>query len=923
VAQANYATPYAITTLAGAAVGSADGTGMDARFNFSILPGSGANAVNPFFLAAGSCCLATDSGGAIYVADSFNDEVRKITPAGVVTTLAGLAGQPGSSDGTGSAARFQQPLGIAVDSSGNVYVADTGNYTVRKITPAGVVTTLAGTPGLYNADGDGGLFDSPTGLAVDPQGNVYVADTGNNAVYKITPTGAATVLAGDAHEEGAGGYSDGIGTAAQFKAPYGVALDGAGNLYVADAGNDVIRKITPAGVVTTVAGVAGETGSSDGAGSSARFTDPAAVAIDSAGDIYVNDSGNSTIRRISVGGTVTTIAGTPGVTGDANGVGAAALFLFPVGLALDGQGDLFVADNDAVREVAPSGAVTDFAGALAYGNNDGTGPVAQFDWPTAVAVDRAGNVYVADTLNDTIRKVAQGGVVTTFAGTAGKTGTADGTGAAARFSSPIGLAVDGDGNVYVADSTNNNIRKITPAGVVSTFVGKTGSSGSADGTGSSAEFDGPEGLAVDGSGNIYVADALNDTIRKVSAEGVVSTLAGAAGQAGFADGTGPGAQFDFPAGVAVDSSGNVYVGELLNYAIRKISPGGMVTTLAGNVGKAGYADGAGSSALFGWVYGLAVDGNGNLYVTDGAIRKVSPSGLVTTLAGNPTVSGSTDGTGNAATFKEPWGISMDTKGNLYVADSGNNTVREGSLAVAPVVTTQPEGQSIIPGSTLVLTTAASGNATSYQWSFTPTGSTTAQPVSDSASDATHDIISGSSGPQLVITDISSLSAGSYTVVAVNATGSSQPSSAAAVTVGSSSSPGVLSSISARAYVGTGANILIGGFYIVGSTSATVLIQAIGPALAGLGVSGTLQHPALSIHQTQNGKDVVLYSNTGWGSRSVLLHAAAAAYANPVLQPDSKDSELLLTLPPGGYTAEVGSADGTSTGVALCAIYQLQ
>jgi hypothetical protein len=240
---------------------------------------------------------------------------------------------------------------------------------------------------------------------------------------------------------------------------------------------------------------------------------------------------------------------------------------------------------------------------------------------------------------------------------------------------------------------------------------------------------------------------------------------------------------------------------------------------------------------------------------------------------------------------------------------------------APVLSVQPISQSVSNGSTVVLT-ALAASATSYQWSFTPTGSTTAQPMSDSALAATHDIVSGSGGPQLVIADISSLSAGTYTVVAVNPFGSSQPSSAATVAVVTSANPGALSSISARAYVGTGSNILIGGFYIVGSTSATVLIQAIGPALAGLGVSGTLQHPALSIHQTQNGKDVVIYSDSGWGSSSVLLQAAAAAYAMPALQPGSADSELLLTLPPGGYTAEVGAADGTSAGVALCAVYQL-
>jgi sugar lactone lactonase YvrE len=918
LAQGDYATPYAFTTLAGAAVGSADGTGMNAQFNFSILPGTGASGENPFFLAAGSCCLATDSAGNLYVADSFNDVIRKISPAGVVSTLAGMAGQSGTSDGTGSAARFQQPLGIAVDSSGNVYVADTGNYTIRKITPAGVVTTLAGTPGVYNANGDGGLFDSPTGLAVDTAGNVYVADTGNNAIYKISQSGAAAVLAGDTHEEGVGGYSDGTGTSAQFKSPYGIALDGADNLYVADAGNDVIRKVTPAGVVTTFAGSAGVAGSSDGTGSTARFNDPDAVAIDSSGNIFVSDSGNSTVRRITSGGSVTTIAGMPGVAGDANGEGAAALFLSPVGLALDGQGDLFVADNDAVREIARSGAVTDFAGAPVYGNSDGTGAAAQFNWPTAVAVDGTGTIYVADTLNSTVRKITQGGVVTTFAGMAGKTGTADATGTAARFSSPIGVAVDGDGNIYVADSSNENIRKITPAGAVSTFVGKTGTSGSADGTGSSAEFDGPEGLAADGVGNIYVADSLNDTIRKVTPAGVVSTLAGSAGQFGNANGSGSAAQFDFPISVALDSSGNVYVGELSNYAIRKITPGGNVTTFVGNVAKGGYADGAASNALFLGVTGITVDASDNLYVADylnDAIRKVSPAGFVTTLAGYARVVGSSDGTGRSATFKGPWGIAKDGAGNLFVADSSNNLIREGSLAVAPVFSTQPVSQAMSVGSTVVITAATTG-ASSFQWDFN------GQPLNDSSGAASADVVTGATGPQLLISNATGASSGSYTLVATNSTGSTT-SSAATLQVAASSNPGVLISLSARGFVGTGDNILIGGFYIVGDTSATVLVQAMGPALAAspYSVSGTLRQTSLSIHQSQNGNDVVLYSNSGWGSSPALLAAASAAYAVPVLVPGSGDSELLLTLPPGGYTAEVSGVGGT-TGVALCAVYQL-
>jgi hypothetical protein len=236
---------------------------------------------------------------------------------------------------------------------------------------------------------------------------------------------------------------------------------------------------------------------------------------------------------------------------------------------------------------------------------------------------------------------------------------------------------------------------------------------------------------------------------------------------------------------------------------------------------------------------------------------------------------------------------------------------------APTITTSPTSQTINTGSTVVLT-AAGDNATSFQWFFN------GNPVSNSGSNATTDVITGATGPQLEIANTTSASAGNYTVEAVNSTGSSAASAAATLTVVSSSTPGGVSSISSRAFVGTGDNILIGGFYISGSTSRTVLVQAIGPGLTPppYNVTGALSDPALSIHQTQNGKDVVLYSNTGWGSSQLLANAAASVYANPVLTAGSGDSEVLITLPPGGYTAEIAGADGTSTGVALCGIYEL-
>ena len=234
-----------------------------------------------------------------------------------------------------------------------------------------------------------------------------------------------------------------------------------------------------------------------------------------------------------------------------------------------------------------------------------------------MAVDSAGNVYVADTLNDTIRKVTPSGVVTTLAGLAGSRGSADGTGSAARFYWPQGVAVDGAGNVYVADSGNNTIRKVTPSGVVTTLAGLAGSQGSADGTGSAARFFSPVGVAVDSAGNVFVADNGNDTIRKFTPDGVVTTLAGHAGNLGSADGTNSAARFWDPAGVALDSAGNVYVADSANNTIRKVTSGGVVTTLAGCAScSSGSAEGAGNDAHFYRPYGVAVDSAANLYVAD-------------------------------------------------------------------------------------------------------------------------------------------------------------------------------------------------------------------------------------------------------------------------------------------------------------------
>ena len=331
------------------------------------------------------------------------------------------------------------------------------------------------------------------------------------------------------------------------------------------------------------------------------------------------------------------------------------------------------------------------------GSADGAGGAARFNGPESVAVDNAGNVYVADTYNDTIRKITPAGVVTTLAGLAGISGSADGTGSAARFNQPSGVAVDTAGNVYVADSFNYTIRKITPAGVVTTLAGLAASDGSADGTGSAARFGGPVGVAVDSAGNVYVGDAVNSTIRKITPAGVVTTLAGLAGSYGSADGTGSAAGFNGPGGVAVDSVDNVYVADVDNHTIRKVTPVGVVTTLAGLAGSYGSADGTGSAARFCFPGGVAVDNAGNVYVADtekNKVRSITSAGVVTTLAGLAGIFGSADGTGSAARFGSPFDVAVDSVGNVYVADTGNNTIRLG-VASPPLSITRTASQAVI------------------------------------------------------------------------------------------------------------------------------------------------------------------------------------------------------------------------------------
>ncbi|MBI4658526.1 MAG: immunoglobulin domain-containing protein [Verrucomicrobia bacterium] len=396
-----------------------------------------------------------------------------------------------------------------------------------------------------------------------------------------------------------------------------------------------------------------------------------------------------------------------------------------------------------------------FAGVAGQpGSADGIGTLARFDKPDGVAVDSGGNVYVADLFNHTIRMITSGGVVSTVAGLAGNPGSVDGPGSVARFRSPSGVAADGAGNVYVADGGNHTIRKITLGGAVSTLAGSAGVNGITDGPGIAARFDLPSDVSLDGAGNVFVADLNNNRIRKLTPDGVVSTLAGSV--QGFSDGTGSEARFFLPGGVVVDSQGNVYVGDNANHTIRRITPVGVVGTLAGLEGVSGPVDGTGSATRFNSPWGLAVDTTGNLYVADllnHTIRMITPRGEVSTVAGWAGEIGSADGTGNAARFNRPYGVAVDSIGNLYVADTGNNTIRKGIPVIGPTIISQPQSQMVTMGTTVTFTVKATGSPPLiYEWRKNVAR------------------IEGATNETLTFDNVQSSDAGSYSVLVSNAAG---------------------------------------------------------------------------------------------------------------------------------------------------------
>jgi hypothetical protein len=635
--------------------------------------------------------VAVDTAGNLFIADSGNSRVRKVTPGGVISTVAGN-GTRGFSGNGGPAtlATLSLPEAVAVDTAGNLFIADSGNNRVRKVTPGGVISTVAGN-GTQAFSSEGGPATSaqlwnPTGVAVDAAGNLFIADSGNNRVRKVTSGGVISTVAGN----GTLGFSGdgGPATSAQLTSPYDLAVDTAGNLFIADERNNRVRKVTPGGVISTVAGNGTGGFSGDGGpATSAELNIPYGVAVDTGGNLFIADTFNNRIRKVTPGGVINTVAGngTQGFSGDGGPATSAQLHL-PTGVAVDTAGNLFIADrnNHRIRKVTPSGVISTVAGNGTGGFSGDGGPAtsAQLNYPTGVAVDTAGNLFIADSSNSRVRKVTSSGVISTVAGNGTQGFSGDGGPAtSAQLLNPTGVAVDTAGNLFIA-SFNNRVRKVTPAGGISTVAGNgIAGSGGDGGPATSAQLNAPSGVAVDTAGNLFIADSGNSRVRKVTSSGVISTVAGN-GTQGFSGDGGPAtsAQLNAPSGVAVDTAGNLFIASF-NNCVRKVTPSGVISTVAGN-GIGGFSGDGGpaTSAQLNAPSGVAVDTAGNLFIADernNRIRKVTPGLVISTVAGNGSEGFSGDGgPATAARFYFAEGVAVDTVGNLFIADSGNNRVRK-------------------------------------------------------------------------------------------------------------------------------------------------------------------------------------------------------------------------------------------------------
>ncbi|MBZ5620847.1 MAG: hypothetical protein LAQ69_19280 [Acidobacteriia bacterium] len=644
--------------------------------------------------------VAVDASGNVYFASIHS--VFKVDPAGTLTRIAGTGRYGVSGDG-GPALKAQLafPDGVAVDAAGNVYVTDRAVHVIRRISTGGTISTFAGT-GTSGFSGDGGpaanaQFNGPTGLAFDSAGNLYIADTGNSCIRKISTDGTIVTFAGtNANNYGGDG---GPARLADLNGPEGVAADLAGNLYIADTFNNRIREVAPDGTINTFAGTGFPGYSGDnGPATSATLFLPTDVAVDPTGNtIYIADLGAVRIRSVA-NGIIGTVAGNttagqlpqdgaPAVSVRINGptgvaVDAGGAFYFAAGSIGSGSG--LTTGDYKIWKVTPGGVLSTVAGNgyNSFSGDGGAAARAQIDTPAGMARDSAGNLYFADSVGNRVRKISRDGTITTVAGfgVAGFAGES-GPAVAALLNQPMGVAVNADDTLFIADTGNNRIREVLKDGTIGTYAGNGNAGFFGDGGSPlDAALHAPRAIAFDPAGNLYIADTLDHRIRKIdSATYTIDTVAGK-GQ-GLAGDGGPAvnALLNLPSSIALDSAGALYITDEANGRIRKVSTAGTITTVAGTdtvfTGDGGLA----INARLSGPRGVAVDWAGNLYISDpgeNRVRKVTTDGLITTIAGDGNCCYSNDGgPATSASLNLPWGVVVDPAGSVYVADAGNNAIR--------------------------------------------------------------------------------------------------------------------------------------------------------------------------------------------------------------------------------------------------------
>lgn len=663
--------------------------------------------------------VALDGAGHLFIADYINSRVWQVDlTTGATTTAAGTGTAGFDGDGPATSRMLNTPGGVAADGSGHLFIADTGNHRIRQVDLAtGVMTTIAGTgtPG-FNGDGPATSqnLNNPFGVAVDGAGLLFIGDTLNYRIRQVDlGTGAMTTVAGT----GTPGFNgDGPATSRHLRTASGVAVDGSGLLFIADTFNHRVRQVDLAtGTMTTVAGTGTAGFDGDGTATLKRLSSPADVAVDGAEHLIISDSGTSRIRQVDLAtGTMTTVAGTGTFGYNGDGPATARHLNEPIGVAANAAGQVFIADSDNFRVALvdlPTATMTTVAGTRSP-TFDGDGPATErrLNLPFGVAADAAGHLFVSDMQHARVRQIdLTTGTMTTVAGTGIHGFDGDGTATARRLNFPRGVAADGTGLLFIADSGNAVIRQVDLSTGAMTIVAGNAAFGpgyNGDGPATARYLYNPSGVAVDGAGQLFIADTFNHLVRQVDlATGSMTTVAGTTTQGFNGDGPATLRQLNTPAGVAVDGAGHLFIADTGNQRIRQVDLAtGTMTTVAGSGGFGLDDDGLALAHSLKNPSGVAVDGVGYLLIADtenSRVRQVDlASGIMRTVAGTGNFGFNGDGPATARDLYWPSGVAVDPTGQRFIADTYNDRIRK-LLTVTGVIVTPNNG----------LTTSESGGQT--------------------------------------------------------------------------------------------------------------------------------------------------------------------------------------------------------------------